>query len=280
MVATHLMRILHPWVRHNLFQKILIFVILAAAVAAIVFWRHTSTSETADTDQAGTGQTAESKSASQPTFNKKLYSVNDPTSIWVVVNKGRVLPASYAPDLVSVSVGTYYSPASDDSHLRPDTSAALSELIIGAGQAGFRLRLYSGYRSYSNQTATYAGFVRSDGVAKADTYSARPGHSEHQTGLAADLAATNGKCNVQACFGELPEGKWLAANAYKYGFIIRYQKGQDSLTGYQYEPWHVRFVGKDLAAQIQQTGQTLEQFFGLPAYSNYPASSYQLKVGS
>lgn len=264
------MRILHPWVRQNLLRKLIIFALLTVAVVTIVIWRYDSAiAPTAN--HTGRSNSSE-KPANQPTgFNKQQYSLSDPESIWVVVNKGRVLPSNYEPQL------------SANLTLRPDAASALSQLLDAAKQTSYYLTLYSGYRSYSNQTVTYNGYVKTDGVAKADTYSARPGHSEHQTGLAGDLSVANGQCNLQICFGALPEGQWLAANAYKYGFIIRYQKGQENLTGYQYEPWHVRFVGKDLAGQINQTGQTLEQFFGLPTHKlsdPYPADSSQLKIGT
>ncbi len=264
------MRIIHPRVRQNLLRKIIIFLILALVVGLIVVWRHNSQNSASGQSSNSTTSSNTQTTPAQPSFNKQQYSVNDPASIWVVVNKGRVLPSSYAP---SPSV-----PA--DSYIRSDTAAALDQLIAAAAKDAAGLKIISGYRSYSNQTATYNAYVKSDGVAKADTYSARPGHSEHQTGLAADLGATSGKCNLQICFGDMPEGKWLAANAYKFGFIIRYQSGKESLTGYQYEPWHVRYVGKDLAAEINKTGQTLEQFFSLPVYTTYPAAQYQLKSGN
>lgn len=262
------MRIFHPWVKRNLLHKTLIFVILTLSVIGLVLWRHDSAMAPGTNQKSSSQSSGSNQGQTQTSFNKSLYSINDPGSLWVVVNKGRVLPSNFAPQLASKY------------ELRSDASNALDELFSGAMQAGYDLRLYSGYRSYSNQVAAYNGYVKIDGQAKADTYSARPGHSEHQTGLAADLSAASGKCSLQICFGDLPEGQWLAANAYKYGFVIRYQKGQESLTGYQYEPWHVRYVGTDLSAQIKQTGQTLEQFFGLPIYTDYPASQYELKIGS
>lgn len=95
--------------------------------------------------------------------------------------------------------------------------------------------------------------------------SARPGHSEHQTGLAVDLVTpASPDCDFEVCFAETPGGQWLAANAWRYGFIIRYQSGSD-ITGYSPEPWHLRYVGKSLAAELRRTGvATLEEFFGIP----------------
>ena len=129
------------------------------------------------------------------------------------------------------------------------------------------MKVISGYRSQYTQTSVYNSYAQKDGVTAADRYSARPRYSEHQTGLAADLG--NGTCDLEICFGNTSAGKWLESNAHKYGFIIRYPKGKESLTGYQYEPWHLRYVGKELAIQIYKTNQTLEQFFGLPPSQSY-----------
>jgi D-alanyl-D-alanine carboxypeptidase len=213
-------------------------------------------------------------------FNKSQFSVNDPSSIWVVVNKGRVLPNDYIPsDLVVPKIPLRLSDNQPEMQLRQAAADALDEMVGSASAQNIHLMLASGYRSYKLQVTLYGGYVRAQGQGGADSSSARPGHSEHQTGLAADIEPFNKKCEVQACFADTTEGEWLAANAYKYGFIIRYQKGQENLTGYEYEPWHVRYVGKDLAAQIYKSGKTLEQFFGLPEYIDYPTSPYKLEAG-
>lgn len=186
------------------------------------------------------------------TFDKTAYSLTDPNSIWVIVNKKHPLPSNYAPELTSVGGG----------YMRPVAASNMTSLLTGARDAGVPMTILSSYRSYSNQNSTYNGWVARDGQAAADTYSARPGYSEHQTGLAADLG--NGICNLEACFGNTEAAKWLASNAHKYGFIIRYPSGMDQITGYQYEPWHIRYVGSELASEMQRTGvQTLEQFFNV-----------------
>lgn len=271
----------HPHVRAHLARKALFFLALAAGVAVIVWWR--SESRAIQTEQSGAAiqAVAETKASDQPAnFNKGQYSTNDPSSIWTVVNKGRILPNSYIPsDLVAPKVSLSESTAADNMHLRSDSAAALEKLIAEVTNSSLQLMLVSGYRSYTTQQSVYGSNVSSQGQAYADATSARPGHSEHQTGLAADLGTTSRKCQLETCFGDTPEGQWLADNAYKYGFIIRYQKDKKSLTGYEYEPWHLRYVGIDLAAQLNKTGQTLEQFFSLPVYTDYPASYYQLGVG-
>ena len=100
----------------------------------------------------------------------------------------------------------------------------------------------------------YNSYVNRDGKAKADTYSARPGHSEHQTGLAMDIN------NASDAFNNTPEAKWIAANCWKYGFILRYPQGKQNITGYKYESWHVRYLGNDLAKEVYNSGLTLEEF--------------------
>jgi len=205
-------------------------------------------------------------------FDKNAHSLTDPASIWVVANKKRPLqPRDYAPSLVVPDITLRSNISSDERHVRPDTAAALKQMADAAKAGGLTLTLESGYRSYNFQVNLYNTYVKQQGQAIADTQSARPGYSEHQTGLAADLGGTTKpSCNVEQCFADTPEGKWLAANAYKYGFIIRYPLGKDSVTGYEYEPWHVRYVGTDLSAEMHNDGvQTLEEFFGLPAAPSY-----------
>lgn len=191
-------------------------------------------------------------------FNKEQYSLSDPSSLWVVVNKKRPLPSSYTPNLVSTLGG----------QMRSEASTNLINLVNAAKQAGHNLYVISSYRSYSTQQSTYNGWVSRDGQAQADTYSARPGHSEHQTGLAVDLGG--GSCDLETCFGNTQAGIWIKNNAASYGFIIRYPSGKDSITGYQYEPWHLRYVGMELSTEISKTSdQTMEEFFGLSAAPGY-----------
>ncbi len=208
---------------------------------------------------------------SNPTFDKSQHSLSDPTSPWVVVNKHRPLPAGYAPDDLSVPrMPLAGSASAENMHVRKAMAATLEQMAAAGTKAGVNLELVSGYRSQAYQTTVYNSFVKRDGQAKADTYSARPRFSEHQTGWAADLGRTDGKCAVADCFVGTKEAKWLAVNAYKYGFIIRYPQGQTAVTGYQYEPWHVRFVGTALATQMHKDKTlTLEGFFNLESAPNY-----------
>lgn len=134
---------------------------------------------------------------------------------------------------------------------------ALTKLQQGAWQAGYSMPLMSGFRSFETQEELYNDYVAVDGVEKADTYSAWPGHSEHQTGLAFDV----GWVDLQ--FANTGAGQWLARHAHEYGFIIRYPKDKESVTGYQYEPWHIRYLGVDLATKVYESGLCLEEYLGV-----------------
>jgi D-alanyl-D-alanine carboxypeptidase len=212
-------------------------------------------------------------STKQAGVNKDMYSLTDPTSQWVIANKQRRLqPSDYAPDdLVVPSIKLRSNITSDERQVRKVTADNLKKLSDAAAADGVTLTLESGYRSYTFQVALYNRYVNEQGKAVADTQSARPGFSEHQTGLAADLGGvTKPACNVEGCFKDTPEGTWIAANAYKYGFVIRYPEGKQSVTGYIYEPWHLRYVGTELSTDMHNKNiSTLEEYFGLPAAPDY-----------
>ncbi len=196
-----------------------------------------------------------------------LYSVDAADSLWVVADKRRQLqPKRYTPS----GLRTLDVPHAYTAILRNDAAKAYLRLYRAAKRDGISLKVQSGYRSYSSQVSVYNGWVKSLGRKGADLQSARPGFSEHQIGLSVDIAASNGACTIQECFAKTPEGKWLARNAWKYGWHLRYPKGKTAITGYKYEPWHWRYVGNDLAAELHLTPKiTLEEFFGLPAAPDY-----------
>ena len=138
-------------------------------------------------------------------------------------------------------------------------------------EGGGTLILNSGYRSFSYQKFLYQRMVANVGKTAAEKRVARPGFSEHQLGLAADVSAVGQGCVIRACFGSTRAGKWLANNAHRFGFIVRYQKNQTEITGYNYEPWHLRFVGVELATEMNRLQvKTLEHFWQLPASPTYP----------
>ena len=151
---------------------------------------------------------------------------------------------------------TYALPSNYNKGVDATANQALINLQNAASEAGYNIPLLSGFRSYETQQTLYNNYVARDGVALADTYSARPGHSEHQTGLAFDVG------KIDNGYGDTDEGKWLATHAHEYGFIIRYLKGKEDITGYMYEPWHIRYVGS-VATNIYQANITLEEYLGL-----------------
>jgi D-alanyl-D-alanine carboxypeptidase len=198
---------------------------------------------------------------SSPAFDRSRFSIDQAGSPWVVVDKLRPLdPLDHAPaDLVDVGGGH---------QMRAEAAAALGRMFGDAAAVGLRLTVDSAYRSYAYQQRTFASAVARLGEAQALRASARPGYSEHQTGLTADIGG--GGCQIEQCFAGTPEGRWVAENAYRYGFVIRYPDGAEAVTGYQYEPWHVRYVGAELATEMRSEGMaTLEQFFGLPPAPGY-----------
>lgn len=157
----------------------------------------------------------------------------------LIANKTFALPADYNPGVDGEAAG------------------ALDEMIAAAKAEGIALWVVSGFRSYNTQAAIYANYTARDGAAAADRYSARPGHSEHQTGLAFDLNS------LEQTFGATPEGQWLAANCHEYGFIIRYPEEKEDITGYMYEPWHVRYLGKKTAREVFESGLCLEEYLNI-----------------
>ncbi|MDE5570116.1 MAG: M15 family metallopeptidase [Ruminococcus sp.] len=170
----------------------------------------------------------------------------------LIANKTYSLPSTYNPQ-----------------GLTDDTYSAFQQLATDAAYAGLDIYLSSGFRSYETQDQIYNNYVSAYGQETADTFSARPGHSEHQTGMAIDVNS------IDDSFAGTPEAVWLEEHCYEYGFIIRYPKGKDNITGYKYEPWHIRYVGKDVAQAVHNAAVacgdptlTLEEYLGI-------TSSYQ-----
>lgn len=164
----------------------------------------------------------------------------------MLVNKTYGLPKNYNPGLAAV------------------TQTAFNEMAAGAKKDGLSIWICSGFRNYNYQYSLYWNYVNRDGSqASADKYSARPGYSEHQTGLAVDVN------QASRYFNGSPVAQWLEKNCWKYGFIIRYPQGKESITGYNYESWHCRYVGKDKAKMFHENGLTVEEYYGLTsAYTN------------
>ncbi|MCJ8505211.1 M15 family metallopeptidase [Kocuria flava] len=196
--------------------------------------------------------------------------VDSAASTTVVVNKLRPLdPVDYVPaDLRRVRA----------ERLEVRAATAFDGLVRAAKRDGVNVVPISGYRSYAQQASLYDSYVRQYGQEVADTIAARPGHSEHQTGLAVDVGNASGVCALQDCFEGTPVGAWVADHAAEHGFVIRYPEGAEHVTGYAYEPWHLRYVGPGLAEELADRAAaegpvagTLEDYFGLPAAPDYAA---------
>lgn len=238
---------------------ILVIALVLLGFGAYLFFNDKSASAPASSNNNVTKQD-EQKSA-EPEFDKSQFSLEDPASKWVVVNKTRPLnPTDYVPSgLITVGSGQ---------KMRSEAAIALGKLQGAAGKEGLTITAASGYRSYNTQVQVYNSEVQAYGQAVADTESARPGTSEHQTGWAVDVAG--GGCSIENCFADTAEGKWVAQHASEYGFILRYPEGKQDITGYRYEPWHLRYIGVELSQEMaKQNILTLEEFFGLPAAPNY-----------
>lgn len=177
----------------------------------------------------------------------------------VLINKSHpIQPRTYSPQELTVPPVLLAELPTDPEMLvaRP-LSTALTRLFSDAQHDGISLVLSSGYRSYDDQTVLYDSRIESDGTITNETV-ARPGYSEHQSGLAADVILSDYFCAAQGCFMLSRAADWLRQDAYRYGLIVRYSLQKEASTGYEYEPWHLRYVGIPLAKQLHPNGQTLE----------------------
>ncbi len=192
--------------------------------------------------------------------------VNDASRYDVVVNKSLHLTSEYVPEnlvIPAVAFPESYQGALEKMHLRDEAATALEKMFTAAKEEGLELYAISGYRSYSLQDRIFQYQIKrhNGSEEEANRISARPGESEHQTGLAMDISAKSVDFKLNQTFADTAEGQWLAENCAEYGFILRYLKGKEAITGYQYEPWHFRYVGVELAEMIMSEETTLEEFF-------------------
>ncbi|NMA01641.1 MAG: M15 family metallopeptidase [Clostridia bacterium] len=193
--------------------------------------------------------------------NSRKVMVQNPDDILVLVNKERNLEASYVPqDLVIPDIPFSFDGYDQKKNMREEAARAIEELLTQAHAEGHMIYGVSGYRSYERQETIFIGNALRDGFKKANTYSAIPGQSEHQTGLAMDLSSPSVNFRLVTRFGETPEGIWLKENCHLYGFIIRFPQDKTHITGYQYEPWHIRYVGIEDATEIMLNDLTLEEY--------------------
>lgn len=213
---------------------------------------------------AASGVPAMTKTSAR-TAKIRPRAIDDPTTTQVVVNKQRRLdPKTFTPSgLVAPRI------SNNGQKLRRVAARALEEMVADARKDGVTVTLLSGYRSYQTQAAVFDAQVRRYGRAIAEQQAARPGHSEHQTGLTGDLGGADG-CPITSCFSGTRAGKWLAKHAHRYGFILRYPKGKSAITGFAFEPWHYRYVGTAVSTDMKRKRiATLEEYRGLPAAPRY-----------
>lgn len=182
-----------------------------------------------------------------------------PDSIWTIVSKSHPISVDYIPPGLKIpDVATRTDKSKEEQSLRSDIGTPLKNMFVAASTAGHDLMIGSGYRSAAMQKVYFDNLAASVGEAAANQAIAYPGQSEHQTGLALDISTLSKECYLDDCFATTADGLWLADNSYKYGFILRYPKGSESITGYEYEPWHFRYVGVDLATALHESNLTLD----------------------
>ena len=188
-------------------------------------------------------------------FYTNIQEVTDYKKIDTLINKYYKLPDDYSLDDL-ISIDSKYKKSSTDFKLRKEALEHLYEMIDAASEDNISLWVVSAYRTLSTQKSLFNNSVKNDGMDHALIYSAKPGHSEHNLGLAVDLNLASSKGN----FDKTKEYEWLKQNSYKYGFIERYPKGKEFITGYGFEPWHYRYLGIDLATNVYLEGVTYEEY--------------------
>lgn len=212
--------------------------------------------------KATAGETTEPAQQVNATPDTKGQAVDKTSEYLLLVNKKNKLSPKYQPkDLVTLKQETNTA-VTQYHQLRKKAAKAFYLLAKAAKKKGHTIVATTGYRPYEYQKSLFQTYSNKDGAKAANTYSAKPGYSEHQTGLAADVTSPSVGFTLDRGYGEKKEGKWLAQNAHKFGYIIRYPKGKEDVTGYEYEPWHIRYVGKTAAAKIYKKNGTLEEYLG------------------
>ncbi|MDD2489633.1 MAG: M15 family metallopeptidase [Bacilli bacterium] len=189
-------------------------------------------------------------------FYEKIEKTKNPDSNIVIVNKYYYLDKDFIPKNLQ-SFGTKYAINNDIKATKPVIDAFIA-IANDAKSINLTIKVVSGYRSYDSQEAVYKRYVDRDGEEKANTYSAKPGHSEHQTGLALDIYNT---VLSFSNFEKTVEYAWVKNNAHRYGFIVRYPLNKEDITGYKYEPWHIRYVGEEIATYIYENNITFDEYY-------------------
>jgi zinc D-Ala-D-Ala carboxypeptidase len=207
------------------------------------------------------GSSSPNQQGQAPTKRIAADRFTNPTSILVLVNKEHPLPGGYVPpDLITPNVPFPFKEDLPKKKMRKEAAAALEDLFVQASKDGLHLYAMSGYRSYETQKQIFNHNLLIQGQAAANAVSAHPGTSEHQTGLAMDLTTGSMHEQLEQSFASTPEGIWVQKHAAEFGFIVRYPKGKEKITGYEYEPWHIRYVGKEVAQEIKSKNITFDEY--------------------
>lgn len=244
-------------------RQLALLICVAAVIAALIIWiiyfilsdaddiensgspaESSAYSQTEDTSAKNTSDDTAAEPETEPATDEAKFAIENINGMTyidgiLIANKSYSLPADYDPGESSEALDAFY------------------EMQADAYEEGLNIYISSSYRSYDDQARIYQNYCDTDGQEAADTYSSRPGFSDHQTGMAFDLNS------IDDSFGFTPESDWVSANCHKYGFIIRYPKGKEDITGYQYEPWHIRYIGVEKATAVYESGLCLEEYLGI-----------------
>jgi len=262
------------WVWKKIFRRVIVpSVLLLTLLIGSIFGLRMINNDNEDADDVEEGLLDQPAVSIVPTyqdFDFSIYNENeivevDPAylnSYLVLINKVFRLPENFSPqNLVVPEVFSAWGHDNTNHRLRETAARALEDMFRAAYEdGGLTLWITSGYRTFEDQADTYRYFVDTHGLEEAENMSARPGHSEHQTGLVADVTAASVGALLVEEFSNAPEGVWLRENAHRFGFIIRYPDGRMDLTGFGYEPWHIRYVGIEAATYIFENDIVLEQY--------------------
>lgn len=257
-----------------LLTGIILFLVVAAGIVMVRFRKPQHTSQTNNSDTYEYYYNNEDEEEEDSLLPENLDSIladnktvpldTIPSSTTVLVNRKYLLPSTYIPkNLVVPNVDFSFSYVNDKRKMRKIAATSLEKLFAAGEKKGIKLYGVSGYRSYTRQKEIYDRNVATRGKAATDAVSAMPGSSEHQTGLTIDVSAQSVSYRLDQSFGDTKEGKWLAKHCHEYGFIIRYPYDKEKITGYSYEPWHIRYVGTTVAAYLYKNNLTLEEYYGV-----------------
>lgn len=255
---------------------IVVIVLIIIAAVNIITWIANSVHDGSEPAKAKTATEAtelKETEATEPEFVPEvtIEKSGDYVDIdrLMIVNKHNGLDKDYVPkDLILPNSRAGGNQSRQ--YMTREAADAMNAMTAGAADDGCTIKVVSGYRDYDYQASLFSRYSNKEGEAKAETYSARAGFSEHQSGLCADVSSPSVGYNLSYSYDETKEGKWLADNCWKYGFIIRYPEGKTDITGYVYEPWHVRYIGQEDAAKMKDSGLTFEEYTG-----NEPAPDYK-----